>query len=189
MAALACGIGLSGPGWAADRLIDIRRSTITVRVFVESPVGALPDHYIIQSPLSEGTFDESIPHFQIVIDGNRLRVLAPERLAAERQQVQSRMLGPDGLNIDRYRWISFHSVTIERRTADQWLVNGELGLRGTVRPLTVPVIRTGNRYRGSVTVKPADFDIAAATLLAPFAKLKDDVQIDFDIAVTTRSVC
>lgn len=184
--AFACGIGLSGSGSAADRLIDLERSTITIRVFVESPTAALPDHYVIQSPLSEGTFDEANPHFQIVIDGSRLRVLAAGRPAAERRRAQPRMLGPEGLDIDRYRWISFHSVTIEPRAADQWLVNGELGLRGTVRPLTVRVVRAGNRYKGSVRVSPSDFGIAPATLLAPLVSLKDDVQIDFDIVVSDR---
>jgi hypothetical protein len=184
-AAVAC-VGLSIPVRAAERLIDVRRSTITVRVFVESAAAVLPDHYVIQSRLSEGTIDEAIPHFQIVIDGSRLRVIAPGRLATERQQVESRILGPEGLDIDRYRWISFHSVTIDTRAGDEWLVDGELGMRGTVRSLKVRVVRAGNRYTGSATVKPADFGIAPATLLAPAVRLREDVQIDFDIVVSDR---
>ena len=58
------------------------------------------------------------------------------------------MLGRDVLDVDRFRWISYHSVTIEPLAVDQWVVHGELGLHGTVRPLTMNVTRergTGTR--------------------------------------------
>jgi hypothetical protein len=183
-ALLLCGTVLAAPATAIDRLVDVRRSTVTIHVFLESPNGPLADQHIIRAPLSEGTFDETIPHFQIVIDGTRLRVLDAARPAAERRQVQSRMLGPDVLDIDRFRWISFHSVTIEQRGTDRWLVHGELGLRGTVRPLAMTVARTKGRYQGSATVKQSDFGIMPVS--AGVIQVKDDVQVDFDIAVTNR---
>ena len=111
MATVIWGLGLAAPGSAAEHLIDTRRSTVTVHVFAPAVADALADHHLIQAPLSEGTLDNAIPHFQIVIDGSRLRVLDPGRSARERRQLQSRMLGPDVLDVNRFRWISFHSVT------------------------------------------------------------------------------
>jgi hypothetical protein len=181
-----CGLGLAAPGAAAERLIDIRRSTVTVHVFVPAAAHALADHHIIQAPLSEGTFDEAIPHFQLVIDGGRLRVLDPGRSARQRRQVQSRMLGPDVLDVNRFRWISFHSVTIEPLGVDQWLVLGELGLHGTVRPLTMNVARKGDRYKGSVKVRQSDYGIVPLSLAGGVVRVMDDIEIDFDILVTGR---
>lgn len=178
------GIGLAIPVTAADRLVDVRRSTITIHVFLEPSIVPLADHHVIQAPLSEGTFDDTIPHFQVVIDGTRLRVVDGERPAAERRQVQSRMLGPEVLDINRFRWISFHSVTIEQRGPDQWFVHGELGLRGTVRPLAATVVRKGSRYQGSATMRQSDFGIAPVSVGA--TRVKDEVQIEFDVAVTNR---
>ena len=75
---VTCALGLAAAGSTAERLIDIRRSTVTVRVFAPGVTHALDGHHTIQAPLSEGTFDDAIPHFQIVIDGSRLRVVDPD---------------------------------------------------------------------------------------------------------------
>src|SRR5262245_29086504 len=179
-------LGITAPGSAAERLIDIRRSTVTVRVSSATVTPALGDQHFIQASLSEGTFDDAIPHFQIVIDGSRLRVVDPGRSASERRQVQSRMLGPEVLDVGRFRWISFHSVTIEPLAADQWTVHAELGMHGTVRPLTMKVRKEGGRYKGSVTVKQSEYGIVPVTVAGGVVRVNDEVEIEFDIVVTDR---
>lgn len=188
-----CGTVLSGVSVAADavaaeRLIDIRRSTVTVRVATPGATPALERRYLIVAPLSEGTFDEAVPHVQLVIDGRRLRVVDGGRSNAERRQVQSRMLSHDVLDVDRFRWISFHSVTIEQRSGEQWLVHGELGMHGTVRPLTVPLTRAGARFKGSATVTQSDYGIVPVSLAGGIVTVRDDIQIEFDIVVSRRTV-
>src|SRR5262245_15013077 len=185
-AVATCILGVAAPGSPAERLVDLRRSTVTVRVFASGVVNPLDDQHIIRAPLAEGTFDDAIPHFQIVIDGSRLRVVDPGRSGRQRRQIQERMLGPEVLDINRFRWISFHSVTIEQRSMDQWVVHAELGLHGTVRPLTMNVIREGGRYKGSVTVKQSDYGIVPVRLAGGVVTVKDDIEVDFDIVVTSR---
>jgi hypothetical protein len=185
-AVIICILGVAAPGFPSERLVDLRRSTVTLRVFASGVVNPLDDQHRIRAPLSEGTFDDAIPHFQIVIDGSRLRVVDPGRSEKERRQIQERMLGPEVLDIKRFRWISFHSVTIEPRSTDQWIVHAELGLHGTVRPLTMNVIRERGRYKGSVTVKQSDYGIVPVRIAGGLVTVRDDIEVDFDIVVTNR---
>jgi hypothetical protein len=161
---------------------------VTVRVSTPGATPALERRYLILAPLSEGTFDEAMPHVQLVIDGSRLRVVGGGRSDTERRQLQSRMLSPDVLDVDRFRWISFHSVTIEQRSSEQWIVQGELGMHGTVRPLTVPLRRAGARFKGAATLKQSDYGIVPISIAGGLVAVHDDVEIDFDIVVSRRTV-
>ena len=183
--AILCGVAAAAPLGAKDRLVDIDRSTVTVRTSAVAG-GALSDHHVIQAPLSEGTFDDAIPHLQIVIDARRLRVVDPGRAAKDREDMLARLLGPDVLDVKRYQWITFHSVTIEGEPKGGWLVNGELELHGNIRALPVRVVRENGRYKGSVTVRPSDYGIVPLSLAGGAVKVKDEVTIDFDIFVTHR---
>jgi hypothetical protein len=184
--AIVCGVAAVAPVRAKDRLVDTERSTVTVRTSVVAVAGALSDDHVIQAPLSEGTFDDAIPHLQIVIDARRLRVVDPGRAAKDRQEVLARMLGPDVLDVKRYQWITFHSITIERQPKGGWLVNGELELHGNIRPLPLRVVRENGRYKGSVTVRQSDYGIVPLSLAGGAIKVKDEVTIDFDILVTDQ---
>jgi len=55
---------------------------------------------------------------EFVIDAARLRVLDPGLSADNRDQMQSRMLGPEVLDVQRYAEIRFQSTAIERRTPE-----------------------------------------------------------------------
>jgi len=182
--AILCGVAAGVPVGARDRLVDTAQSTVTVRTSTVAAAGALSNDHVVQAPLSEGTFDEAIPHLQIVIDARRLRVVDPGRSAKDRQDVLARMLGPDVLDVKRYQWITFHSITIERDPKGGWLVNGELELHGNIRALPVRVVRENGRYKGSVTVRQSDYGIVPLSLAGGAVKVKDEVTIDFDILVT-----
>jgi len=140
---------------------------------------------VIQVPLAEGSIDDTAtPHVQIVVDAPRMRVLDPGLSAKDRQEVQARMLGPEVLDAYRFRHISFHSLAIERLGAGGWLVRGELELHGQFRPVTVKVVLEDSRYKGSTTVRQTDFGITPIRLPGGTVKVKDEITIDFDIAIS-----
>jgi hypothetical protein len=172
--------------FAEDRLIDTGRSTITVRVFKSGLLRAFADDHVVQAPLAEGTLDPATPHVQILIDTSRMRVLDPGLSAKDRQEVQARMLGPEVLDVNRYRRITYHSVTIERRDGDAWLVRGELELHGVIRALAVSVVARNGRYTGSATVRQSDFGIVPISIAGGAVTVKDEVRVDFDIVVTDQ---
>jgi hypothetical protein len=181
--AAICDVALCGATFAEERLIDTRRSTITVRVSPSGPVSHAERDYIIQVPLLEGSFEPSIPHMQLAIDARRMRVLQGGLSAKDRQQVQVRMLGPDVLDVERFPWISFHSIEIERHDGAGWLLQGELGLHGHVRAVAVSVVPAHNRYRGSTMVRQSDYGIAPITIAGGMVAVKDEITIDFDIVI------
>ena len=186
VATVVCGLALARSGSAEDRLIDLERSTVTVRVSKAGLLRAFGDDHVIQAPLSEGTFDPAIPHGSMVIDTRRMRVLDPGLSAKDREEVQARMLGPEVLDVKQFPRIHYHSVTIERHDGGAWLVRGELELRGRIRSLNVNVSVRNGRYQGTATVKQTDFGIVPISVAGGTVKVKDEIQVDFDIVVTDQ---
>ena len=187
IATIVCGLASAAPGSAEDRSIDTQRSTVTVRVFKSGLFRAFADDHIIQAPLAEGSLDDSAtPHVQIVIDARRMRVLDPGLSAKDRQEVQTRMLGSEVLDVNRFQWISFHSVAIQPLAAGGWLVRGELELHGRIHAIMVNVFPEKGHYKGSATLRQSDFGIVPISIVGGTVKVKDEIKIDFDIAITER---
>jgi polyisoprenoid-binding protein YceI len=183
VAAIVCVAQQAPPGSAAERLIDIDRSTVTVRVFKAGLFRVFADDHIIRASLSEGSLDPDIPHVQVVIDARRLQVLDPGLSSKDRQDVQARMLGPEVLDVDRFQRISFHSLAARRLDTGEWLVQGELELRGQIRAISLNVVSVDDHYKGSATVRQSDFGISPISILGGSVKVKDEVTIEFDIAL------
>ena len=187
IAIIVFGLALAAPGSAEDRLIDTQRSTVTVYVFKSGLFSAFADDHIIEAPLAEGSIDESAtPRVQIVIDARRMHVLDPGLSAKDRQEVQARMLGSEVLDVNRFQWISFHSLAIERRDAGGWLVRGELDLHGQIHAVQVNVSPEKSRYKGSVALRQSDFGIVPISIAGGAVRVKDEIEIVFDIAITGR---
>ena len=183
----AVGAGLlvwvATPG-AEMRWIDIERSTVTVYVFASgAPRAAATDH-VIEAPLAEGSVnDTDTPHLALVINVDQLRVVDPGRSVDERQQVLAQMLGPAGLDAERFSRITYHSLTIDRIEAGVWLVQGELEMRGRFLPLNVRTVRQGDRFTGTTTVLPTDFGIPPMRVAGASALVDYEVRVDFDIVL------
>ena len=187
IATIVCGLALAAPGSAEDRSIDTDRSTVTVRVFKAGLFRAFADDHVIQAPVAEGSLDDSATlHVQLVIDARQMRVSDPGLSAKDRQEVRTRMLGPEVLDVNRFQWISFHSVAIQRLDARGWLVRGELELHGRIRAVMVNVFPEKSHYKGSVTVRQSDFGIVPISIAGGTVKVKDEVEINFDIVPTMR---
>jgi len=184
LAATMCGVATLIAGSAEDRLIDLQRSAVTVRMFPAGASGTSADEHVILVPLAEGSLgDAATPHVQIVIDARRLRVVDAGRSAKDRDEMQARMLGPALLDVDRFPRITFHSLSNQPVGPGAWLVHGELELHGHFRPVTVSVFSESTRYKGSTTVRQSDYGMAPISLLGNAASVKDEVRVDFDIVV------
>lgn len=177
IATLVCGPVLAAPSSAEDRVIDTQRSTLTVRVFKSGLFRAFADDHVIQAPLADGSLDDSAsPHIQILIDARRMRVLDPGLSARDREEAQARMLGPEVLDVNRFQWISFHSVAIQRLDAGGWLVRGELEPHGQIHAMAVNVFPKNSHYTGSATLRQSDFGIAPISIAGGTVKVKDDIR-------------
>ncbi len=89
--------------------------------------------------------------------------------------------------MDRFRWISFHSLEITPLDTGRWRVQGELALHGQIRPMAVNVSLENGRYKGSATLRQSDFGIVPISIVGGTVRVKDEVKVDFDIAVAEHS--
>ena len=171
------------PG-AEMRWIDIERSTVTVHVSASGAPRAVAAGHVIEASLAEGSVDDTdTPHLALVIDVGQLRVVDPRRSADERQQVLAQMLGPEGLDAERFPRITYHSLTIDRIEAGIWLVEGELEIHGRFLPLNVRAMRRGDRFTGTTTVSPTDFGIPPMRVAEAAALVGNELRVDFDIVL------
>jgi hypothetical protein len=181
--AAGCLLAAGLPVVAQERLVDVARSSITVHVSIDGPRPAAARTYLVDVPLSEGSVDDGPElHVQVVMDVRRARVVDPALSARERQELQERILGPDGLDATRYPRASYHSLTIDQRSAE-WIVAGELELHGRILPVVATVRREGNRFRGSAIVRLSEFGIGPTRLWGGLAAVNDEIEIAFDIVL------
>jgi polyisoprenoid-binding protein YceI len=166
--------------------IDPARSTMTVHVSKAGLFRVFADDHEIQAPIRAGFIDDGAPaHVQVVVDAPRMRVLDPGLSTDDREEVQTRMLGPDVLDVSRFPEIRFESVSIAQTAPDAWSVQGQLTLHGQTGPVTVRVTRDHGHYKGSASLKQTAFGITPVTVAGGAVKVKDQLTIDFD--VVTRS--
>ena len=172
------------PAGAEMRWIDIARSTVTVYVSASGAQPAAAAGHVIEAPLAEGSVnDTDTPHLAFVINVGQLRVVDPGRSADERQQVRAQMLGPDGLDAERFSRVTYHSLSIDRIEAGAWLVHGELEMHGRFLPLTVRALRQGDRFTGTTTVLLTDVGISLMRVGGILGPVDNDVRVDFDIVL------
>jgi polyisoprenoid-binding protein YceI len=119
----------------------------------------------IQAPIQSGQVKESgSPSVELHVDARKLRVLDPEASDSTRAQIQETMLGTQVLDADHFPEIRFQSTGVEPKGPDHWTIRGNLILHGKDHPIAVDVILTGERYRGSTSLKQTDFGITPVTV-------------------------
>ena len=177
---LILGAIVSVPAWAQEHPIDTASSKLTVRAFKTGLFSGFADNHEIQAPITEGSIDEAAGRVKFAVDSRRMKVLDPQMNPSRRQEVQERMLGPEVLDSTRFLQITFDSTSVER-SKDLYVVHGQLLLHGVTRPIAVNVRSESGRYKGTFTLKQRDFGIAPISIAGGTVKVKDELQIEFDI--------
>lgn len=165
--------------------IDPTASTVTVHVKKAGLFRTFGDEHEVRAPLTSGAVDDGpTATVDIAIDASRLQVLDPGLSPADRDQVQTRMLGADVLDVSRFPQIRLKSTSVDR-TAGGWNVTGQLTLHGETHPIVVTVTNDHGRYRGTATLKQTAFGMKPVSVAGGAVTVRDEVSIDFNI--TTRS--
>jgi hypothetical protein len=167
---------------AENRPIDAEHSTLTVLVYKSGLFSAFADNHVISAPISSGSMSENAPiSIAVMVRSADLRVLDPGLGPERRAEVQTRMLGPEVLNVARFPEIAFASTIIEPSGTDRWQVNGHLTIHGQVRTITFCVARVSGRYVGEVVIKQRDFGIEPIRVAGGAVKVKDEMRVQFEI--------
>jgi polyisoprenoid-binding protein YceI len=181
--ALTFCLWLTRPAAASSdaRKVDGPHSTLTLRVYKSGFLSAFGHNHEIQAPIQSGEVKES--SVELRVDARNLRVLDPEVSDSTRAQIQQTMVGTQVLDADRFPEIHFQSTGVEPKGPYQWIVHGNLALHGKDRPIAVEVTFKDEHYRGSVTLKQTDFGITPVTVAGGTVKVKNEVKIEFEIAL------
>jgi polyisoprenoid-binding protein YceI len=171
-------------GSSDSRKVDIPHSTLTVRVYKSGFLSAFGHNHEIQAPIQSGEVKESdSPWVELRVDARKLRVLDPEVSEGTRTQIQDTMQGVQVLDVAHFPEIRFQSTGVEAKGQNHWIVHGNLALHGKDRTIVVEVTLKGEHYQGSASLKQTDFGITPVTVAGGTVKVKDEVKIEFEIAL------
>src|SRR5258708_35354803 len=180
---LAIGVWV-GPNnlYAQRQAIDANRSSLTIRVFKSGMFSAFGHDHEIKARIDEGGIDSSAnPSVQLRLDARKMRVLDPDISAGNRAEIEHTMEGTAVLDVAHFPEISYRSTAITKTGDAHWEVRGHLNLHGKNQLVVVAVSLEGGRYRGSASFKQSHFGINPIRIAGGTVKVKDEVNIEFDI--------
>jgi len=169
--------------WGQSKPIDAAHSTMMVHVFKAGVLSALGHDHEITAPVAEGSVDAAARKVELRLNAAALRVVDAKASDKDRGEIQSTMLGSEVLDAQNFKEIRFLSTSAGQLAAGAWTVTGDLTLHGQTRPITVQVREKDGRYTGSGKLKITEFGIKPVKAAGGTVRVKDEVQIDFDIQV------
>ncbi len=174
------------PSFAQDhsreRVLDTQRSTIVIHVGKSGLLsGAAHDHTII-APISSGTVQESAaPHIEFKIETANMTVKPDPKIDAKDQATIQTHMEEMVLETKKYPEIAFRSSRIERIADGQWKVEGDLSLHGVTKPVSLNVKQGGDSWTTHTVLRQTDFGIKPISIGGGMIKVKNEVEIDFQI--------
>ncbi len=166
--------------------VDTTKSKVIVHVFKAGLFGGFAHNHEIAAPVQSGTIDASNRSVELRFDARRMKVLDPDLPPDKREEVQSTMLSSKVLDAEKFPEIRFVSRSVTLAGASAYRAEGDLTLHGTTRPIAVPVSVVEDHYVATVRLKQTDFGIQPVSLFGGTVKVKDEVEIRFEIFPTAR---
>ena len=170
---------------AAPAPVDIQHSTLTIRVFKSGIFSGFAHDHAITAPLSSGTVDRERLSVEVHFEAGKLKVMDPDASVADRAKVQETMLSDKVLDVARFPEIGFTSRSV-KVSGNAFLVDGDLTLHGVTRAMTFPVLLRDGHYTATLRLKQSEFGITPISLAGGSVKVKDVVEISFDIVLLER---
>ena len=174
--ALACRLAAAQ---AAD--VDAGRSSITVKVEKTGLFSAFAHNHTIQAPIASGKLDTEKRTATLSFNTKEMKVLDEGVKDSEKAEIEQTMKSDKVLDVQHFPEIRFASTSITAQDRGRYQVRGDLTLHGTTRPVEFPIIFSKDRYSGSVKLKQTDFGIAPVSIAGGTVKVKDVIEIVFDI--------
>lgn len=156
-------------------------STITVHVGKAGLFSGFGHTHTISAPVASMAMDSKSKTATITVLAKDMKVIDTEVSDRDRAEIQATMLGPKVLDVQRFPEIRFTSTRIEETAPGHYRVLGKLELHGVSKELDFPVAGTPQRYSGKTRFKQTDFGIQPVSAAGGAVKVKDEVEIDFDI--------
>ena len=181
-AAVVAAVPLLAQEKAQEMAIDTQRSTITIHVGKTGLLSAAAHEHTIDAPISSGTIRQSAaPHIEFTVETAKMTVRPDPKLDAKSQAAVQTDMDEMTLETKKFPQITFRSSRIEKLADGQWKVDGDLSLHGVSKPVSLTVKQTGDSYTTHTVLKQTDFGIKPITVGGGMIKVKNEVEIDFQI--------
>jgi polyisoprenoid-binding protein YceI len=173
--------------------IDPARSKIEIRLKTSGFLSFLGDEHLIFGPIAQGRiihYAEAVEKsfVEVEVKTDQIKVQDPDLDEEDRREVQQTMESERVLGVKQYPKISFKSSLIRRMDDGQLLIAGDLTLRGRTRRVTLratiestePHLKASGRCR----FKQTEFGIKPVTAGAGMVRVKDEIELTFQIHAT-----
>jgi polyisoprenoid-binding protein YceI len=181
-AALLAALPLLAQDKTQDGALDTQRSTITIHVGKSGLFSAAAYDHTIIAPISSGTVRQSsTPHIEFTVETAKMTVQPDPRIDAKDQATIQTHMEEMTLETKKFPEITFRSSRIERIADGQWKVDGDLSLHGVTKPVSLTVKQTGDSWTTHTVLKQTDFGIKPLTIGGGMIKVKNELEIDFQI--------
>lgn len=167
--------------WGQPKPIDAAHSTMTVHVFKAGMLSAFGHDHEVTAPVAEGSVDAGARKVELRVEASSLRVVDAKTSDKDRGEIQATMIGPQVLDAQNFKEIRFRSTSAEQSSPGLWTVAGNLTLHGQTRPVSVQVREQNGQYSGSCKLNITDYGIKPVKAAGGTVRVKDEVQIDFEI--------
>ena len=172
----------SSPLMAQARAIDTQRSTITIHVGKSGLLSAAAHDHTINAPISSGILQESpAPRIEFGVETASMTVKPDPKVDTKTQATIQMDMEEMTLDAKKFPEITFRSTRIEKIGNGQWKVDGDLSLHGVTRSVSLNVKQSGDSWVTRTVLKQTDFGIKPISIAGGMAKVKDEIQIDFQI--------
>ena len=167
---------------AQDKNIDVQRSTITIHVAKAGLLSMAGHDHWVNAPISSGVFNDSdAPRVEFKVATAKMTVKPDPKVDSKTQAVIQKDMEEMTLEITKYPEITFRSSRVDKVGDGQWRVEGTLTLHGVSKPVSVSVKRNGEVYTCHTVLKQTDFGIKPISVAGGTIKVKNELEIDFQI--------
>jgi polyisoprenoid-binding protein YceI len=161
--------------------LDTGRSSLTVHVEKSGLFSAFAHNHTIQAPIASGQLDVEKRSAKLTFNAKEMKVLDEGVKDSERAEIDQTMKSDKVLDVARFPEIRFVSTNIVPQDGGRYQVRGDLTLHGVTRPVELPIALSNGRYTGSMKLKQTDFGIAPVSVAGGTVKVKDVIEIVFEI--------
>lgn len=122
-----------------------------------------------------------MPRIEFTVQAAALMVKPDPKVDAKTQATIQLDMEEMTLEVKKFPQIAFRSTHTEKIGNGQWKVDGDLSLHGVTRPVSLNVKQSGDSWVTHTVLKQTDFGIKPISVAGGMVKVKDEVQLDFQI--------
>jgi len=162
-------------------------STVTVHVHRKGFLFTHDVDYTMTAPIASSEFDLEQPNVDIVVHSKDISVADTSVGSGVRREIEDTMRGPRVLDSAVFPEIHFSAGQVTETAPERYRITGTLQMHGVAQPLALDFGTASGHYHGRVTLHASDFGIPPMTFAGGLVRMKDEIDVEFDLFAGTRA--